>query len=297
MFSGCLAEHLFCYACLDAAPRDHVTCPTCRGPRYIEAMKESPFINRLIQDFAVKCTQSGSGCGWTGPFSNLQGHKISCDFKTSPCPKVGCDFVGTKKAIAEHAETTCKFTPINCPRLCGIAYKRGETEKHEDVCTAWPCQATEGCKTKTTKKFLRQHEAQCKTQTAQVKKAKHKLKNVTNELRRKRKAAAKQAEKAKEANGNDEDPIDGASNLIPTAHEGTDGQGTTKAVPNKSKGSEAPATTEDTTKEAEDGDAEMTVVEGASTSTAAPKKRKRGKKTQKGKGKAKAPEVTTGEQA
>ncbi|GAA6008694.1 hypothetical protein JCM11491_003402 [Sporobolomyces phaffii] len=289
--SGCAAEHMFCYTCIRQHPI-YQGCPSCRGTTLNGGRKESVFASRLIQNFSVRCEQAGAGCPWIGPLSNLVGHKNSCEYKPYPCSKSaeGCAFVGTDKQLAEHAQSTCQFANVDCPRSCGITYKRLDEEKHAGVCNAWPCTATERCMTKTTKKFLKQHERQCKIQAAQLKKTKAKLSNVKSELRRKRKTDAKKASKEKEdvaAGGDSDDP---GPKMIPTQPEPAGA-----STPTGSKSAEKQAKGESTASVANasgggegDKDAKAGDAESSPQPQQASKKRKRGKK---GKGKAKENEA------
>ncbi|GAA5960334.1 hypothetical protein JCM3765_007477 [Sporobolomyces pararoseus] len=287
--SGCAGEHLFCAVCITESPYRN-GCPTCRGATPQAARKRSVLANRLIQNFSVTCERSGAGCKWIGPLSNMTGHNNSCDFRPHPCPKIGdgCAFTGTTQQLTEHTNSTCPFVNVNCPRQCGFSYKRHKEKEHEDLCNAWPCTVTEGCKTKTTKRFLKRHEGGCKQQHQQLVATKKKLKNVKSELRRKRKTEAKKAAKEKETStaqerGGESSGAPG-SNLIPTGND----QPTAQASTSKSTSTEAQLKARakrhlstEAQKEGKkdgDGDQEMEGVENKAASKETLKKRKRVKK-------------------
>ncbi|GAA5894923.1 uncharacterized protein JCM6883_002256 [Sporobolomyces salmoneus] len=255
--SGCRAEHIFCRACIEQIPA-YSGCPSCRGPSAQAGRRESVLANRLIQNFPVKCDRAGVGCSWTG----------------------------TAPQLLEHVASECAFTNVNCPRQCGNSYKRFKEKEHEEVCNAWPCTVTEGCRTKTTKRFLKKHEGQCKQQSQQLTATKKKLKNVKSELRRKRKTEAKRVAKAEgnapEGGGG---PDEGGPKLIPTGHD----QDSAESSNGQNKGKDKQTSARETGETAGDGDQAMKVDEEteASSSRGTLKKRKRAKKGSKANNKAK----------
>lgn len=218
--SGCPSEHLFCLSCLMLRVKDY-RCPICRANIPYGNQTPSILANRLIDNFAVYCYDAKAGCPWVGPLSNRYDHSVSCDYRPVKCPKErdGCTFSGVAVKLVDHIATECPYTNVACPRKCGHWYKRLKADQHEEVCTGWSCTVTEGCQTKSTKRFVWKHEKWCRQQNEQLTAVKKKLNNVKSELRRKRKTEAKRAAKAKGTvtpDAGEGESNEGRANLIPT---------------------------------------------------------------------------------
>ncbi|GAA5997047.1 uncharacterized protein JCM10292_006172 [Rhodotorula paludigena] len=144
----------------------------------------------IIGSLVVYCHNISRGCSWTGPLVAQKAHLDDCQFFPRPCPAAeqGCEFEGVSSKLAKHRETDCPFTLVPCPRECDQQVReRRELQIHERVCDAWPCTATPGCPTVTTRKRLPVHEFWCRDQAKELKM-----------LKRVRKSLRDQLEKAKE---------------------------------------------------------------------------------------------------
>ncbi|GAA6005261.1 hypothetical protein JCM10207_002917 [Rhodosporidiobolus poonsookiae] len=184
----CPQEHVVCQACyanLLHSPPNRQSCPTCRHPC---TYRNSPAFKRAIESFKIRCKERR--CKWTGFIGDEAGHIANqCNYRPMLCGDCGKEHT---LADEERHRADCPNVYLSCVRggadcggvTGGGVFMRKNAAKHDATCSNYRCTVTPACYTRTTRKNLPVHEAQCAD-------AQRRIKTLEAELAALKKPAAK----------------------------------------------------------------------------------------------------------
>ncbi|XP_011405861.2 PREDICTED: TNF receptor-associated factor 4-like [Amphimedon queenslandica] len=120
-------------------------------------------VERGIKSLKVYCTNTDSGCQWTGTIKDIDTHLNSCTYhELVPCTN-GCGEMIRRSKLETHLTDNCPKRIVNC-QYC----KRRATHQlitscsHLDECPDLPIQCSnEGCDEKIPRRSLASHEETC----------------------------------------------------------------------------------------------------------------------------------------
>ena len=126
-------RHHLCGKC-----RDHLLstgkteCPNCREPDMLTNARCDNYLQRLVKNLKVRCSEYKEGCEWDGELKDLQDHLNAKGQCGITCP-FGCGINARSSVMKEHTHH-CHNRMISCEN-CGY-YNTFTivTEQHYPVC-------------------------------------------------------------------------------------------------------------------------------------------------------------------
>lgn len=185
-------DHTFCRDCLDTAlfnqSSSAKSCPSCRTRNvHLERLSVPRFILHLLDDLAVKCPKSSSGCVDNLKRSDAQSHVDHyCGFTEVACPSETCSLKVPRNLKGEkclHVTTICDHCQEEMSELSLVEHSRNgcivkttpcawcqqdivvaEMESHSSECplARQKCDAHSiGCRYESNKEDMQAHAASC----------------------------------------------------------------------------------------------------------------------------------------
>ena len=142
----------FCKVCIKHVHGSKKACPTCKEEGF--TIFPNKGLQRMLNNFNVRCSNEKEGCKWTGELGNLDSHLNlypqlerlldGCGFTTVKCVHCSDDF--KRSDIKSHQNEQCPKRPYSCD-YCQ-AYKThydDVTKYHWAVCGSKPAQCPNNC--------------------------------------------------------------------------------------------------------------------------------------------------------
>eukprot|EP01022_Parablepharisma_sp_SALTPOND_P002585 TRINITY_DN11057_c3_g1_i1.p1 TRINITY_DN11057_c3_g1~~TRINITY_DN11057_c3_g1_i1.p1 ORF type:complete len:753 (+),score=42.76 TRINITY_DN11057_c3_g1_i1:214-2472(+) len=156
MCSSCYK--VFCERCItDYKDKNGNKCPNGEEYKKCDLM---PLHQKFLKKMKFRCENVENGCKEEIEYSNIEDHRINCEYMITQCLNKGCPEKSIKKALAEHW-TICKYHILDC-KFCSKQFRRIELEGHEEDCEMRPIKCeNKGCEVFIPKKDFSEHQATC----------------------------------------------------------------------------------------------------------------------------------------
>ena len=153
----------FCAICIKQVQTSNKACPTCKEGFTVFPNKG---LQRMLNNFNVRCSNEKEGCKWTGELGDLDNHlnlypqpkKLmdGCDFTTVKC--IHCSDAFKRSEIKSHQEELCPKRPYSC-EYCQIYETCYDdvTTNHWAVCGSKPVQCPNSCGSSPLRQDLNNH--------------------------------------------------------------------------------------------------------------------------------------------
>lgn len=107
-------EHLFCEACIFEWLKKNSSCPLDRNE--IGHVQKDNLLNRVFEEFEIKCPLNPERCEWKGRLEQSQQHVSNeCMYSKVSCPE--CHFECLRIELETHLEN-CEYRKVQC-KYCG----------------------------------------------------------------------------------------------------------------------------------------------------------------------------------
>jgi len=129
-------EVLYCGNCtatllLGSNNDNQISCKNCPEPLILKPLSKS--LQRIIDDFHLRCPSLNDNCSQPILFRDLVDHLDECKYWIGFSKCLGCGLIGKNHAIEDHV-LACPFTYFKCD-ICSNIVKRKETDIHRETCT------------------------------------------------------------------------------------------------------------------------------------------------------------------
>ena len=125
VLSACCREN-FCKKCIEEINRSKRPCPKC-GSRDPGCLEKQASIYDV--DLDVSCD---AGCGWVGENEDIDAHREVCEFVEIKCDFCEKDMRRKDKKV--HYDRDCPEKVVQCPKKCGLCFKRKDLDNHIREC-------------------------------------------------------------------------------------------------------------------------------------------------------------------
>jgi len=128
-------EILYCGNCaatllLSAQNENNISCRNC--PESLNLKPLSKSLQRIMDDFHLKCPSISENCSQPILYKNLVSHLNECKYWIGFSKCLGCGLIGRTHGIEDHV-LVCPFTYFKC-EICSNIVKRKDLEIHQENC-------------------------------------------------------------------------------------------------------------------------------------------------------------------
>jgi hypothetical protein len=139
---NCSCLHLFCKECILPLYSTAPVCPITREA--ISQPQPVEYIDQVIKETSVFCTNRQLFCSWEGKSSTLTFHLDSdCPKENICCLHDRCESIVMRENLLYHTEN-CAFRKVNC-EYCEDKVAFIDRAVHYEVCVCYPIECTNGC--------------------------------------------------------------------------------------------------------------------------------------------------------
>ena len=128
-------EVLYCGNCsatllLSAKIDGQIGCKNCPEPLILKPLSKS--MQRIIDDFHLRCPSINENCCQPVLYKNLVNHLDECKYWIGFSKCLGCGLIGRTPTVEDHVHS-CPFTYFKC-EICTNIVKRKDLEAHQENC-------------------------------------------------------------------------------------------------------------------------------------------------------------------
>jgi len=127
-------EILYCGNCssllLTPNKENKLTCKNC--PELLNLKPLSKSLQRIIEDFQLRCPSLNENCCNPIKYKNLISHLDGCKYWDGFSKCLGCGLIGKANEIEDHV-SVCPFVYFKC-EFCNNVVKRKDLDLHQEGC-------------------------------------------------------------------------------------------------------------------------------------------------------------------